>query len=182
LPVLHAHELLLAAAEQARVGDDVIVETLNASLLEGFSYFFRGLPIVGGLVALSTLISNQVANQVTQVGGSIVSIMGYACHMYRYTHRRKFLFLRAQVTNLKAQLKLQEEKLKRVEIMQEEKLKRVEIMQEEKLKLQEEKLKRVQIEAFAESRKQILDFITTSGYQGLRELVEVQNEKRKRKK
>jgi hypothetical protein len=92
LPVLHAHELLLAAAEQARVGDDVIVETLNASLLEGFSYFFRGLPIVGGLVALSTLISNQVANQVTQVGGSIVSIMGYACHMYRYTHRRKFLF------------------------------------------------------------------------------------------
>lgn len=52
-------------------------------------------------------------------------------------------------------------------------------VQEERRRIVEEQLKRVQSESLAESRKQILDFITNSDYKGLRDMVEYGNEARK---
>jgi flagellar motility protein MotE (MotC chaperone) len=90
------------------------------------------------------------------------------------------------VAELKGQLAVQEERrqkalaVQQLELaVQEERRQKELAVQQKELAVLEEQLRRVQIETLAESRKQILDFITTSGYKGLRDMVEYQSEERK---
>jgi hypothetical protein len=77
------------------------------------------------------------------------------------------------------ELAVQEERRQKELAVQEERRQKELAVQQKELAVLEEQLRRVQIETLAESRKQILDFITTSGYKGLRDMVEYQSEERK---
>jgi hypothetical protein len=72
---MYALELLLAAAEPAQLAEGGFKETLDAAVLEGIANVLKGLPLIGGLIALSTFI----ATWVNQVSRSFIGLFHLTC-------------------------------------------------------------------------------------------------------